>query len=95
MANHDLSNPDTSRAAHRPLGVGLTIFLAIALFFLWEEHRAHLLGALPWLLLLACPVMHHFMHRGHKSHHHDRTSSSAGNQEHAQDESRHAGHGCC
>lgn len=39
------------------LRLGLGVFLAIALFFLWEEHRAHLLGALPWLLLLACPLI--------------------------------------
>ena len=41
-------------------------FLLIGFFFLWEEHRAHLLGALPYLLILACPLMHLFMHRGHK-----------------------------
>ncbi|MDO8350163.1 MAG: DUF2933 domain-containing protein [Gallionella sp.] len=40
-------------------------FLAIAAFFLFTEHRAHLLGALPFLLLLACPLMHLFMHHGH------------------------------
>jgi len=49
--------------------LGLGVFLAIALFFLWEEHRAHLLGALPWLLLLACPLMHMLMHRRHGGHH--------------------------
>ncbi len=47
-------------------------FLAIAAFFLFSEHRAHALGALPFLLLLACPLMHIFMHRGHgKGHRHD------------------------
>ena len=40
-------------------------FLAIAAFFLLTEHRAHLFGALPFLLLLACPLLHFFMHRGH------------------------------
>lgn len=35
-------------------------FLAIALFFLLTEHRAHLFGMLPYLLLLACPLMHLF-----------------------------------
>lgn len=40
-------------------------FLAIAVFFLFSEHRAHALGVLPYLLLLACPLMHIFMHRGH------------------------------
>jgi hypothetical protein len=39
-------------------------FLAIAGFFLWEEHKAHLLGILPYGLLLLCPLMHLF-HGGH------------------------------
>ena len=29
-------------------------FAAIAGFFLWEEHKAHILGALPYALLLLC-----------------------------------------
>jgi hypothetical protein len=41
------------------------LFAAIALFFLWEEHQAHLLGALPYLILLLCPLLHLFMHHGH------------------------------
>ena len=50
-------------------------FLAVAGFFLFTEHRAHLLGLLPYLFLLACPLMHLFMHHGHgdggqHSHHH-------------------------
>ncbi len=51
------------------------VFLAIAAFFLFSEHRAHLLGALPFLLLLACPLMHLFMHHGHGGHDgHDKRS---------------------
>ena len=47
-------------------------FAAIAAFFLLSEHRAHAMGILPYLLLLACPLMHIFMHRGHgKGHRHD------------------------
>jgi hypothetical protein len=42
---------------------GLVFFLAVALYFLLMEHRAHLFAALPWLLLLSCPLMHFFMHR--------------------------------
>ncbi len=48
--------------------LGLCAFLAIAGFFLWEEHRAHVLGAVPYVLLLLCPVIHLFMHRGHGGH---------------------------
>ena len=42
-------------------------FLAIAAFFLWTEHRAHLLGVLPYVLLLLCPLLH-LLHGGHGGH---------------------------
>lgn len=50
-------------------GLGWIVLAGVAGWFLWEEHQAHLLGALPYLLLMACPLMHVFMHRGH---HHPR-----------------------
>jgi hypothetical protein len=50
-------------------GVGCVVLAVVAGWFLWQEHRAHLLGALPYLIVLACPLMHVFMHRGHKGHH--------------------------
>jgi hypothetical protein len=47
-------------------------FAVIAAFFLIAEHKAHLSGWLSaygsWLLLLACPLLHLFMHRGHGAH---------------------------
>ena len=43
-------------------------FLVLAGFYLVTDHWAHLLGWLPWLLLLACPLMHFFMHGGHGGH---------------------------
>jgi hypothetical protein len=46
----------------------LIAFLAIAGFYLIAEHRAHLLGWLPWLLILACPLLHIFMHGSHGGH---------------------------
>ena len=49
-------------------GIGLIVFGAVAGYFLLTEHRAHFFGALPFLLLLACPLMHVFMHRGHGKH---------------------------
>ena len=48
--------------------IGLLVFGAAAIYFLLSEHRAHFLGALPFLILLACPLMHVFMHRGHGRH---------------------------
>ncbi|MBX3646329.1 MAG: DUF2933 domain-containing protein [Rhodocyclaceae bacterium] len=43
-------------------------FAAIMLALLAVEHRAHVLGWLPWIFLLACPLMHLFMHGGHGGH---------------------------
>jgi hypothetical protein len=49
-------------------GLVLLAFLAIAAFFVLTEHRAHVLGALPYLLLLACPLLH-LLHGGHGGGH--------------------------
>jgi len=57
------------------MGVVLLGFLVVAGVLLFTEHRAHVLGALIWLPLLLCPLMHMFMHgrHGHGSHgQHDR-----------------------
>jgi DUF2933 family protein len=40
-------------------------FAAITAFFLFTEHRAHVLGALPYVLLALCPLLHIFGHGGH------------------------------
>ena len=48
---------------------GLLACLAVAAvggWLLWS-HTGHVLWALPYLLLLACPLMH-LMHRGHAGH---------------------------
>ena len=50
-----------------PTYIVLFGFLVVIGFFLITEHGAHLLGILPWLLLLACPLMHIF--HGHGHHH--------------------------
>lgn len=44
-------------------------FLLVAGFFLLAEHRAHVVEFLPYVLLLACPLMHLFHgHGGHGGH---------------------------
>jgi Protein of unknown function (DUF2933) len=71
MSMHDHSQHEgqtqgsflTSRA-----GFVLFGFLVIASALLFTEHRAHVFGVLIWLLLLACPLMHMFMHGGHGGH---------------------------
>ncbi|WP_159650728.1 DUF2933 domain-containing protein, partial [Bosea sp. 125] len=55
--NHEQKPSNRFSAAN----IALYGFLAIAAFYLITEHRAHLLGWLPWLLILACPLLHVFM----------------------------------
>ena len=50
-------------------------FLAIAGFFLVAEHRAHVIEYLPFILLLACPLLHLF--HGHGGHAGDKTSGES------------------
>lgn len=45
--------------------IGLVVIGCVAGYFLLIEHWVHLRSALPYLLLLACPLMHLFMHGGH------------------------------
>ena len=52
---------------HRSVWIASACVGAVAVFALVWDHRAHGLGALPYLLLLACPLMHLF-HGGHGSH---------------------------
>jgi len=50
----------------RPGGMALATVALIAGFYLLREHWGHVLGYWPYLLLLACPLMH-LMH-GHGGH---------------------------
>lgn len=67
MQHGGFDSPKTGFFASRG-NIVLIGFLAIAAFYLVTEHAAHLFGALPYLLLLACPLMHVFMHGGHGGH---------------------------
>lgn len=49
--------------------------LAVALLVI--DHWAHLFGVFPYILLLACPLMH-LLHRGHDSHSSSPSSHDSG-----------------
>ena len=76
---HSAESMQERERLHLPIWLGLCFFLGVATFFLWEEHKAHILGALPYVLLLLCPIVHVFMHRGHggrdRGHHHGGTGA--------------------
>ncbi len=56
------------RGWRSPAGIALVGFALVGSFVILQEHFGHALGVLPYLLLLACPLMHLLMHRGHASH---------------------------
>ena len=79
MSNHDSrTSPETDDRKQRGVAFPWVFlaFLAIAGFFFFTEHRAHLMGALPFLLLALCPLMHVFHHRhgGHDERQHRRSN---------------------
>lgn len=77
-------NDDRDRNGERPStgfwrsrgGLVAIGFILIAAFLIFSGHRAHVLGYLPFLLLLACPLMHLFMHHGHGGHGHGGASGA-------------------
>ena len=69
MTDHSHGNQGTSGS-----GAGRWIFWGFALvaaYFLLSEHRAHTIQYLPFLLLLACPIMHLFHGHGRHGGHDD------------------------
>ena len=53
------------RSWRTPNGIAAIVLLAGVLYLLLAEHRAHFIVALPYLILLLCPLLHVFMHGGH------------------------------
>ena len=56
----------------RPAGMAVATAALIAGFYLLREHWGHVLGYWPYLLLLACPLMHLMHGHGHGGHGHRR-----------------------
>jgi hypothetical protein len=56
-------------------GLICSLMLAALGAYLLAYHLAHVALAIPYLFLLACPLMH-FMHRGHHHHHGGGTDSA-------------------
>ena len=65
--------PDWSRINQWLLWLGL----AAAVALLYFGHGAHMLQLAPFLILLACPLMHVFGHGGHGGHAHRQPNDAA------------------
>lgn len=80
---HDAHHRDVAEPAgiwRSKTGIVLIGFLLIGGFLLVSEHRLHALGYLPYLLVLACPLLHLF-HHGHGSHEAHKRGSQSGERE--------------
>ncbi|MCY1555111.1 hypothetical protein D9M68_917430 [compost metagenome] len=56
-------------------GIALIMLAVIGLFYVAREHYGHLSQALPYLILLLCPLMHLFGH-DHGGHSHQSREGS-------------------
>lgn len=51
-----------------PLGIFMLVAGAVGVYYLLTEHLTHVSQSIPYLILLACPLMHLFHGRGHHGH---------------------------
>ena len=63
--NHDDNEPHVHSFWRRPAGMALATAALIAGFYMLRKHWGHVLGFWPYLLLLACPLMHLMHGHGH------------------------------
>ena len=67
MALPDQTQSHTRHGMSRNFRIALALAVVAAIAgALFTQHQAHVLGTLLWLPLLACPLMHFFMHGRHR-----------------------------
>jgi hypothetical protein len=67
--NHTSSEQTSIKSFwRRPVGIALLMAILILAFYALREHGGHIFGYWPYLILLACPLIH-LMH-GHGGHNH-------------------------
>jgi hypothetical protein len=52
-----------------------TCVVSVLAILIYAGHGQHILGFAPYLLFLACPAMHLFMHNKHGQHEHSNTTN--------------------
>lgn len=57
-------------------GGAVLILIAFIGYSLLKNHSMHLVQWLPFLIILLCPLMHFFMHRGHEHSNHNSSDQS-------------------
>ena len=66
-------NAHTPSRWRSPAGIFMLVAGAVGIYYLLTEHLTHVTQAIPYLFLLACPLMHVFghSHGRHEGHHQD------------------------
>ena len=68
--HHQLpESPSDNPLRNRALKSAALMVALIGVFFLLREHWGHVAGYWPYLLLMACPLMHLFHGHGGHGHH--------------------------
>lgn len=57
-------HPSSPSRWRSPLGLYMLVAGAVGIYYLLTEHLTHVTQAIPYLFLLACPVMHLFHGHG-------------------------------
>ncbi len=58
----------TAQLFSRRTWIAIAIIGVAGFVFLLQNHTSHIFTIVPYLILLLCPFMHIFMHRGHGEH---------------------------
>ena len=61
-----MDGPSSGSLWRSPLGIFMLIAGAVGVYYLVTEHLTHVGQAVPYLFLLACPLMHLFHGHGHR-----------------------------
>lgn len=64
----DPQEPSAPSRWRSPLGIFMLVAGAVGVYYLLTEHLTHVTQAIPYLFLLACPLMHLFHGHGHHGH---------------------------
>ena len=70
----------------RVVSIGMVGAFLFGLALLASQHLQHVVGILPYLLLLACPLMHFFGHGHGHSHHSEHSVRTAAGSASSQEE---------
>lgn len=63
--------------------IAIAVFVIGGGYYLWMQHRAHVLQYLPFAFFLLCPLMHLFGHGAHGGHSDSHGESNNAKSDHA------------